>query len=168
MKHETTLILFCGLPGSGKTRIAKQLETQTDAIRLCTDDWMADLDIDLHDESFRDLLQHRLYILAKELLAKGVDVILEDGLWSKKERDEKRADARRLGAAVQIHVFDLSPEEQWRRLEHRNNHPAHGTAAVTHRELQSYFKLFELPTKEELRNFDQVFVYKDSDPLKIA
>lgn len=38
-----TLILFCGLPGSGKTTLAKRLEKQGRGIRICTDDWQENL-----------------------------------------------------------------------------------------------------------------------------
>ena len=165
MSRRSTLTLFCGLPGSGKTRIAKQLERQTGDMRICTDDWMADLGVDLYDEPFRDALQIRLYVLAKELISRGVDVILEDGLWSKPERDEKRADARRLGVRTRLYVFDLSLEEQWRRLEHRNNSMQYGAVAISYEQLQKYTALFELPAQQELNQFDEYFVYRDTTSL---
>jgi predicted kinase len=43
------LIVLCGLPGSGKTTIARQLVDDLDAIRLCSDEWMTSPDFDLHD-----------------------------------------------------------------------------------------------------------------------
>ena len=162
-----TLTLFCGLPGSGKTRIAKQLEQSTGAVRLCTDDWLTDIDADLFDEELRELMQQKLYDLAQELLSKHVDVVLEDRLWSKPERDEKLAMARKLNAFVSIHVFDLSPEEQWRRLEHRNQNLKHGHVPVTREQLDSYFPMFQAPTTDELKQFDEVHLYDDSKNLEI-
>ena len=44
------LIIVCGLPGSGKTTTARRLEDAHDAIRLCPDDWMEALAIDIFDE----------------------------------------------------------------------------------------------------------------------
>ena len=44
------LIIFCGLPGSGKTTMARERERETGAVRLSTDEWMADLGIDYFDE----------------------------------------------------------------------------------------------------------------------
>lgn len=163
-----TLTLFCGLPGSGKTRIAKQLEQSTDAVRLCTDDWLTDIDADLFDEELRELMQQKLYDLAQKLLSKHVDVILEDGLWSKPERDEKLAVARKLNVFVSIHVFDLSSEEQWKRLEHRNQNLQHGHVPITREQLDSYFPMFQKPTDEELENFDEVHLYNDSKSLWIS
>ncbi|MEP7216945.1 MAG: AAA family ATPase [Anaerolineaceae bacterium] len=37
------LILVCGLPGAGKTTLARQLERQLPAIRLCCDEWLSEL-----------------------------------------------------------------------------------------------------------------------------
>ncbi|MFZ0544969.1 MAG: AAA family ATPase [Candidatus Promineifilaceae bacterium] len=38
-----TLILICGLPGSGKTTLARQIEQSRSALRLCPDEWIARL-----------------------------------------------------------------------------------------------------------------------------
>lgn len=35
-----TLFLMCGLPGSGKTTLAKQLERERSALRLTPDEWL--------------------------------------------------------------------------------------------------------------------------------
>lgn len=34
------LILMCGLPGAGKTTLAKRIEIEEDALRLTPDEWM--------------------------------------------------------------------------------------------------------------------------------
>jgi predicted kinase len=39
MQKVPKLLLFCGLPGSGKTTIAKELEKTTGAVRLNVDEW---------------------------------------------------------------------------------------------------------------------------------
>jgi len=44
------LIVVCGLPGSGKTTLAKALEERLDAIRFCADEWLEALALDLYDE----------------------------------------------------------------------------------------------------------------------
>ena len=38
-----TLFLICGLPGAGKTTLARQLEATHAALRLCPDEWIAPL-----------------------------------------------------------------------------------------------------------------------------
>jgi predicted kinase len=47
------LILLCGLPGSGKTTLAKELESRLHAVRFCPDEWLAALSLDLYDEARR-------------------------------------------------------------------------------------------------------------------
>src|SRR5437870_1688195 len=111
------LITFCGLPGSGKTTVAKRLAETTGAVRLNTDEWMAALGADFFDEALHVKLQARLYKHGLELLERGQSIIVEDGHWSREERDRHRADAHRLGATVELHYFDLSFDELWRRLE---------------------------------------------------
>jgi predicted kinase len=39
------LIIVCGLPGAGKTTLAKSLESQPRTVRLSPDEWMDALDI---------------------------------------------------------------------------------------------------------------------------
>ncbi|GAV39772.1 hypothetical protein Saa2_02659 [Streptomyces acidiscabies] len=80
--HPTpVLILLCGLPGSGKTTLAKRLAPEIPAVRLCPDEWMDDLGIDLFDEEARERLERRFWGHAQELLGLGQTVVLEFGFW---------------------------------------------------------------------------------------
>jgi predicted kinase len=162
--NRSRLVLFCGLPGSGKTTLAKQLETQGEGVRICADEWQADLKVDsaaLYD-NFHERLQRRLYKLALQLLRNSQNVILEDGLWMKDERAEKLTDAKKCGATVAIHYFDLSFEEIWKRLKTRNDSLSHGAIEMTKSDLQKCWDIFQKPTPEELSGFDEVYIYTDS------
>lgn len=161
-KHNTSrplLITFCGLPGSGKTTTAKQLELETGVVRLNNDEWMADLGIDFFDEAFRDKLQARLYKFGRILLQRGQSIIVEDGHWSRKERDRQREDAQRLGAIIVLHYFDLSFDETWRRLEGRNAAGGHGTVPIAKEQLQEYWSIFQRPDEAELALFDRYVIH---------
>jgi tRNA uridine 5-carbamoylmethylation protein Kti12 len=68
---QPTLILFCGLPGSGKATLAKQLEKQGRGIRICTDDWQDDLKMNHNDNGFHEKLQKRLYAHALRLTVRA-------------------------------------------------------------------------------------------------
>lgn len=154
-----SLITFCGLPGSGKTTIAKQLEQEIGAVRLNTDEWMASLGIDFFDSEIREKLQARLYEHGKTLLKLGQSIIVEDGHWSREERDRHREDAKKLGAIVELHYFDLSFDELWRRLEGRNAAREYGTVPITKEQLREYWPLFQRPDKTELALFDRYTVH---------
>lgn len=73
------LIILCGLPGSGKTTLAKRMEHAWPIVRLGADEWMAGLCVDLYDEDFCDRLETCLTTLALRLLRLGQSVVLEYG-----------------------------------------------------------------------------------------
>ncbi|MEU9959501.1 ATP-binding protein [Streptomyces sp. NPDC050982] len=153
--REPSLILLCGLPGSGKTTLAKRLANEIPAVRLCPDERMADLGIDLFDEQTRDRLERRFSQHADELLKLGQSVILEFGFWARSERDEKRLGARALGVLVELHYLAAPIDELCRRLDARNGSGERGTVPITREMLEEYAELFEAPTSAELDLFDE-------------
>jgi hypothetical protein len=68
---------------------------------------VAALGVDFFDFEFRLRLESRLYEHGITLLELGQSIILEDGLWTRDERDRHREIARKLGATTEIHYFDL-------------------------------------------------------------
>jgi predicted kinase len=72
-------IVVCGLPGSGKTTHARQVEQKLRAVRFCPDDWMNALEIGLWESRFRERIERLQWKLAQDLLALGHIVIIEWG-----------------------------------------------------------------------------------------
>ncbi|MBP7807166.1 ATP-binding protein [Candidatus Saccharibacteria bacterium] len=159
-----TFALFCGLPGSGKTTLAKQLEKQGKGIRICTDDWQEDLAMQHDNQEFHGLLRNRLYAHALELLKNGQSIILEDGLWMVRDRTEKLEGAQASGAVTELHFFDLTFDQLWSRIQVRNEELPHGAVPLSKETLQECWDKFEKPTPEELAKFDKVFIYNEESP----
>jgi predicted kinase len=149
-----TLTLFCGLPGSGKTTLAKRLEAGGGGIRISTDDWQARLGVAHADLDFHERLQPVLYQHAMALLRHGTDVILEDGLWRREERKQKFDDARAARARIELHVFEVDLEILWARLQHRNDEAAAESYPISYEELQQARSVFQPPTPDELSAVD--------------
>ncbi|MFG6491616.1 AAA family ATPase [Microbacterium sp. P03] len=160
--RRATLTLFCGLPGAGKTTLARRLENEGRGIRLCTDDWQADLGVDAEDGDFHGRLQTALYRHALQLLAHGVDVILEDGLWMGAERAEKFHDAREVGARIELHVFDVELETLWARLQVRNTGARRGAHPLGREDLERAWSLFEPPGADELAAVDRYLIHRSA------
>ncbi|MEU4540277.1 AAA family ATPase [Streptosporangium sp. NPDC023825] len=155
------LILLCGLPGAGKTTLAKQLADQIPAVRLCPDDWLTRLGIDLHEAEPRDRLEGLFRQQSEDLLRLGVSVILEFGFWARAERDEIRLRARALGAAVELRYLPVPLDELWRRLEARNRQESPGIAVISRSMIEQWAEIFEAPDRSELVLFDQPWEQKD-------
>jgi hypothetical protein len=85
--------------------------------------------------------------------------MVEDGLWRRDERDRYREVAHKLGAAIEIHYFDVPFDELWRRLEARNALGAHDTVPITKELLKECLPKFQRPDEAELALFDSYVVY---------
>ena len=156
----TTLHLMVGLPCSGKTTAARDLEARHSALRLTTDEWhirlfgddFSDPDDASHarHNSRHTVLEALLWETASRALSLGIDVVLDFGCWTRAEREDFRARAHGLGAAFRIHFTDASEEILLQRLAARNASLPEGAFYIRELELKQWIGLFERPSPEEL------------------
>jgi predicted kinase len=148
------LIVICGLPGSGKTTLARALEGRVRGVRFAPDEWMDALSLDLYDEERRGKIEALQWKLGQELLALGLTVIIEWGTWGRSERDTLRVGARALGAAVELHYLSAPVDVLFERLQRRGaeNPPIDRNA------LSRWCETFQAPTPEEIALFDEPVV----------
>ena len=148
------LIIVCGLPGSGKTTLARALESKLHAVRFSPDDWMEALSLNLYDEEKRGKIEALQWKLSQELLALGLTVIIEWGTWGRSERDTLRLGARTLGAAVELHYLSIPVDLIFERIQRRGRE----NPPIKRVDVSQWFELFQAPTPEEMALFDEPLV----------
>jgi predicted kinase len=145
------LIIVCGLPGSGKTTLAKVLEDRLRAVRFSPDEWMDALSIDIYDEERRGKIEALQWKFGQELLGLGLTVIIEWGTWGRSERDALRLGAQALGAAVELHYLSVPPDVLFERIQRRGLEKP----AIERDALNRWAEIFQEPTPEEMALFDK-------------
>ncbi len=150
MDFQATLFIVCGLPGAGKTTLAKQIERSLSAVRMSADDWMTALSINLHAEEQRAKIEALQWELAKRLLSLRQNVVIEWGAWGKSERDTFRTGARALGARVELYHISAPLDELFARIQQRNMEDP----PIEWPEVQKWADIFEAPAPVEMTLFD--------------
>ncbi len=116
--------MIYGYLGSGKTSYAKKLELETGAIRFSPDEWMTQLFGDDPEESTFAERSSKVEALMENLwvqvLAKGIDIVLDTGFWSRSSRDRAREKIESLRAIPRLYFIKTSEDTMWKRCESRN------------------------------------------------
>ena len=148
-------MIVCGLPGAGKTTVARQLENQTQGFRCNPDEWLSLLGADLFDEAMRSRVEALQWEIAQRLLGHGLTVIVDWGTWARAERDQLRMAAQDIGAETELVYLAAPIEVRWHRIKDRLDRAAFGTVPLAFDTLRSYEALFQAPDEDEFRLFDR-------------
>jgi predicted kinase len=148
---QPTLAIFCGLPGTGKTTKARELEERLPAVRFCVDDWMDQFSVTLWDEEARAKIEAVQWDLAKRLLTLGNNVVVEWGSWSRSERNILREFARSIGARVELHFLDASVDQLFSRISARGREDP----PITRELIATWDQMIERPDAAELALYDE-------------
>jgi predicted kinase len=146
----TTLFVMVGLPGSGKTTRARQIERERQALRLTPDEWMIPLFGRSDGDGRRDVLEGRLVWLAVRALRLGCNVVLDFGVWSRDERSALRYLAQQAGAECVLVYLPVEHTEQRRRVDTRRAAEPDSTFHMTPEDLHRFEDLFQVPRSDEL------------------
>ena len=151
-----TIIMICGLPGAGKTTLAKKLEKERKAVRLCPDEWIPMLLKDPNDmdeaKRIRIPLEKLLLEQALVLANLGNSVILENGFWTMSDRNKYKEAIKKAGLKVELYFLDAPIENLWERIQQRNkkDYPF----KIPFEYLKKWHAVFQPPSAEEIKAYD--------------
>lgn len=151
--NKATVYLIAGFIGSGKTTFSKKLESETRALRFTKDEWMikvfgnnprAD-----NFAKFDDLLANLATDIALKCSAHGVDVIIDDGFWFKKQRDEVIKRINNIGTNVKGYYLRCPKDILEQRVLERSKQTSDNSFVIDKEMFTKYYESFEEPSTDE-------------------
>jgi predicted kinase len=122
--------LICGLPGSGKTTFAKTLAEREGAVRFSIDEWISKLFVSNCAPQWEMPINEAtqatyrcfsiIWPMSKQLLRRGVPVVLDTALFLKKHRLSVAQLAEEVGVRSKLHYVKADLEICRRRVRERN------------------------------------------------
>ncbi len=151
--NQATVYIICGFIGSGKTTFARKLERETGAIRITKDEWLIALfghnpsipGYEAYDRKICTMTRDMAFRIAE----KGTDVILDEGFWSREERDAMRDRALSVGAKPVLYYLDTPVELMRKRVVGRNANPMTDAFNITDRMFDEYLTHWDPPGEDE-------------------
>lgn len=160
-----TVHLFCGLPASGKTKLAREIEKNEQAVRFTLDEWMLALhDLTIFDDGYGPAaarVQEMIWQTAVRLLALDVDVVLDWSLWNPERRRKWVERAASVGADYRLYYLNVPLDVLRQRLQARNDDPPDGVHPISLEELERFAPLFQPPVEEEGLNVVELYLGYD-------
>jgi predicted kinase len=152
-RSKATVYLIAGFIGSGKTTFSKKLENETGALRFTKDEWMikvfgnnpkAD-----NFSKFDNLLANLATDIALKCAAHGVDVIIDDGFWFKKQRDAIIKRISNIGANVKGYYLRCPKDILEQRVLERSKQISDNSFIIDRDMFNKYYESFQEPSTDE-------------------
>ncbi len=156
------LHLICGLSGSWKTTLWKKIESETNAIRFCPDEWIKYIwESAVEGNRHRDQIEQVQWNLGKKILHSWLDIIIEWWTWGKDERDRLRIESHNNGVKVYFYYLDIPKEILKSRILKRNVSADWDELQMSEetldKEIERCFFLFQIPDEKELGTYDKYY-----------
>ena len=153
MNAKPTVYLLCGFIGAGKTTFARELEARTGAVRITKDEWLIRLiGNDPTIAGYADY-DRRIVALSRDvafhLVAKGIDVILDEGFWAKDERALMRTRIEEMGANATLYYLDTPIATIRERVARRSADPPRDSFRISEALLDFYLPSWQPPGDDE-------------------
>lgn len=151
--NKATVYLIAGFIGSGKTTFSKKLESETGALRFTKDEWMikvfgnnpkAD-----NFAKFDDLLANLATDIALKCAARGVDVIIDDGFWFKKQRDDIIKRINSIEANIKGYYLRCPKDILEKRVWERSKQISDNSFVIDREMFNKYYESFQEPSPDE-------------------
>lgn len=154
MADAVELHLICGLVGSGKTTLARQLAQELAALRLSRDEWMIRLygSLPWDGPAYVQALgpcTELLWDVALEVAGVGASVVLDWNFWSRARRAEALARGVTAGVPVRLHWLDVDLEVAVQRAKARLLAATPLVHPITEDGIRHFATIFEPPTPDE-------------------
>lgn len=148
-----TLVLCCGRVCSGKSTFSRKIESDRGFFHFSADEWMLRLFGETNDRAEFDARLSRcrglIEDLASRLLARGTDVVLDFGFWTRIDRDATRARFSSSGHRVILVYFPIDQDTQLAYARNRAATGKEGEYAFDGETIGTLNRFFEEPSPEE-------------------
>ncbi len=166
--------LILGPVGAGKSTFATKLAQQSSPqpLRLTLDDWMATLfrpdrpatGLPAWYAERAERCIDQIWKLARQLIARGEDVLLELGLLRREERERFYARVNEAGLPLTVYVLDAAREVRRARVLERNREQGETFSMLVPPEIfELASDLWQAPEPDECRQRDVRFLRTDVD-----
>jgi predicted kinase len=145
--------IIVGFIGAGKTTFARRLEQETGAVRFTKDEWMVRIFGNTPPKDKFEEYDDRMASLATDMalkcLAAGMNVIIDEGFWTKEHRDEIRGKVNNVGAVPKLYYIEAPFEIMKERTLKRSESPPVDSYVIDEESFRHYWKFFQPPGNEE-------------------
>ena len=148
--------LICGKLCCGKTTYSQKLCAENDVVLLSVDEMTLTVFGqncgDKHDEY---VLNAKKYLLSKslELIDKNINIVLDWGFWTRKEREFAKDFYKSRGIDCELHYIDISDDVWKARIEQRNKAVLTDKTSAYYVDanlLDKFNSIFETPSEDEI------------------